>query len=330
MGDLAALERALINRYQGGFPLCDRPFAVVADDLGWDENGVIEGIGKLRSEGWLSRFGPLYNADRMGGGLILAAMAVPEADFARVADAVNAFEEVAHNYRRDHRLNMWFVLATDTPEAVAATLEAISAATGLPVYGFPKLREYYLGLWFEIGEDETLRTRSLPLPAAVPDYAFDDLDRRIVAVTQGGLPLDPWPYDAVAKVAACTADAVRARLQAMLDAGVIRRIGVVPNHYKLGFRGNGMSVWDVPDEVRDAVGERIGALDYVSHCYARPRHQPDWPYNLFAMVHGRDRAAVNAQVESIARMLDGQVTRHEVLFSSAVLKKTGMRLPVAR
>jgi DNA-binding Lrp family transcriptional regulator len=115
-------------------------------------------------------------------------------------------------------------------------------------------------------------------------------------------------------------------MEAMLRSGAIRRIGLVPNHYKLGFRGNGMTVWSVPNDRLDRVGERLGALDCVSHCYARPRHPPDWPYNLFAMVHGRDRQEVLRRVEDISLLLDGQVQGHEVLFSTEILKKTGMRL----
>lgn len=117
-----------------------------------------------------------------------------------------------------------------------------------------------------------------------------------------------------------------ARLRRMQTTGVIRRIGAVPNHYKLGFKGNGMSVWDVPDSDVRRLGQLIGALEYVSHCYHRPRHLPHWPYNLFAMVHGKDREAVMMQVQRIANLLGDAVRGHDVLFSTRILKKTGMRL----
>jgi len=328
MLELSPLERSLINRFQGGFPIAGRPFSSVAQRLKSDETSVIAAIRGLLDRGWLTRFGPLFNAERMGGGLVLAAMAVPEAQYDRVAGILNGIPEVAHNYRRDHRLNMWFVLATDSPQAIGTGIRAIEAATGLSVYAFPKEREYYLGLWFELGADGGLRTRSLPSTPYGPQPALEELDRHIVAATQDGLPLTPEPCETVAAAAGCEPCEVVARMEAMLRSGVIRRIGVVPNHYKLGFRGNGMTVWNIPDERLDAVGERVGALDYVSHCYARPRHLPEWPYNLFAMVHGRDRRQVKDQVEEVARLLSGEAIGHEVLFSSAVLKKTGMRLPV--
>jgi DNA-binding Lrp family transcriptional regulator len=258
--------------------------------------------------------------------LVLAAMAVPASRFDGIAAILDAMPEVAHNYRRDHRLNMWFVLATKTPQAIRASLAAIEEAARLTVYAFPKEREYFLGLWFELGADGALRTRSPVLPKPGPQWELDELAQRIVASTQAGLPLTPEPCETLAEALGCSTAEVVLRMEAMLRSGAIRRIGLVPNHYKLGFGGNGMTVWSVPNHRLDRVGERIGALDCVSHCYARPRHPPDWPYNLFAMVHGRDRREVLRRVAEISKLLDGQVQGHDVLFSTEILKKTGMRL----
>ena len=116
------------------------------------------------------------------------------------------------------------------------------------------------------------------------------------------------------------------RLQAMLKNGIIRRIGVVPNHYALGLKANGMSVWQVPEEQVNELGKRVGALDFVTHCYSRPQHLPDWPYNLFAMVHGKSRDEVFEKVQVIADLLDDADQGHDVLFSSKILKKTGLRI----
>jgi DNA-binding Lrp family transcriptional regulator len=158
----------------------------------------------------------------------------------------------------------------------------------------------------------------------------DAIDRQIVLVTQGGLPLVPAPYDQVAAEVGIPVDELLARLQRMLDSGRIRRIGAVPNHYAIGYTANGMSVWDIDDALTDAVGEFVGALDYVTHCYRRPRRLPEWPYNLFAMVHGRNRDAVRQQIDDIADLLatrfPGACRGRDVLFSSAILKKTGLRI----
>lgn len=155
---------------------------------------------------------------------------------------------------------------------------------------------------------------------------MDELDRALVLATQAGLPLVPRPYHAVAEQLGTSPGEVMRRLQTMLDAGIIRRIGAVPNHYALGYRANGMTVWDVADERVDELGERVGRLDAVSHCYQRPRHPPDWPYNLFAMVHGRDRAEVEDKALRIAEILGDACRGHETLYSTRILKKTGLRI----
>ena len=156
--------------------------------------------------------------------------------------------------------------------------------------------------------------------------ALDDFDRALMAATQGGLPLVPRPYDAVGQQLGVSGQQVRERLAQMIESGLIRRIGAVPNHYRLGFTANGMSVWDVDDALVDQLGERIGQLPGVSHCYRRPRRLPSWPYNLFAMLHGRTRAEVEQQAVQLRELLGSACRGHDILYSTAILKKTGLRL----
>lgn len=155
---------------------------------------------------------------------------------------------------------------------------------------------------------------------------LSEIDRALVAATQAGLPLVARPYEAIGAVLGISGDEVRERLATMLASGVVRRIGAVPHHVKLGFTANGMSVWDVDDARVDALGGAIAALPGVSHCYRRPRHLPDWPYNLFVMLHGRERAEVEQQAARVAELLGDACRGHEILYSTAVLKKTGLRL----
>ena len=152
------------------------------------------------------------------------------------------------------------------------------------------------------------------------------IDRAIIQATQAGLPLVPQPYHAVAAQLGLEPEEVMQRMQTMQEAGVIRRIGAVPNHYALGYTANGMSVWDVPDARVDVLGPQVGALEFVSHCYRRPRHPPEWPYNFFVMVHGHDRAEVETKVEQIAALLGPDDHGHQILYSSRILKKTGLRI----
>lgn len=143
-------DRLIVNALQGGFPLVPEPYKAVAGELGMTEDELIGRIDGLLERGLLSRFGPLYHAERLGGALTLAALAAPPRDFERVAEQVNAFPQVAHNYAREHELNMWFVLATETPEEIDRVIRDIEAATGLRVYNMPKQEEFFVGLRFEV------------------------------------------------------------------------------------------------------------------------------------------------------------------------------------
>ncbi len=148
-----SIDRAILNQLQDGFPVCDHPYAKVAAQFGIEESELLQRLEQMLEKKQLSRFGPMYNAVKMGGGLSLCAMEIPDADFDRIAEQVNAFPEVAHNYARDHRLNMWFVLATETPQRIAQVLAEIEQVTGYPVYNMPKKEEFFVGLKFEIQGD---------------------------------------------------------------------------------------------------------------------------------------------------------------------------------
>ena len=144
-----AVDRRIINELQGGFPVSDRPYAEAAERLGIAEDDLIQHLKRLCNEGTLSRFGPMFNAERLGGAVTLAAVKAPPTDFERIADLINAYPEVAHNYAREDALNMWFVIATETPERIAQVIAEIEAETGLRVYDMPKIEEFYVGLRFQ-------------------------------------------------------------------------------------------------------------------------------------------------------------------------------------
>lgn len=155
---------------------------------------------------------------------------------------------------------------------------------------------------------------------------IDSIDWQIIQATQAGLPLTAEPYKFLGTQLGMTAGEVMGRLAAMLNQGVIRRIGAVPNHYRLGYRFNGMTVWNVPDAAIDELGQQVGQLNFVSHCYHRPRRLPDWPYNLFAMVHAKTQQRVEQQIKEIACLLGENNLGSEVLYSTRILKKTGLRI----
>ena len=151
-------------------------------------------------------------------------------------------------------------------------------------------------------------------------------NRNLLLATQAGLPVCAEPFAAVAEKTGTTERDVLTRFEALIGSGIVRRIAAAPNHYKLGMTANGMSVWNVDDEFVDKLGQAIGALDFVTHCYRRPRALPLWPYNLFAMVHGSDRAEVEEKRSEVARILGPACRGSDILYSTRILKKSGVRL----
>jgi DNA-binding Lrp family transcriptional regulator len=324
----------IIQRLQYGFPVCEYPYAMVAKELGLTEIELIERLDQLLYNKVLTRFGPMYHAEALGGALSLVAMSVPKEDFKRVTKIVNGFDEVAHNYERSNHLNMWFVVATERPEQLESVLTQIEQQSGYKVYNMPKLEEFFVGLYLDLypldlpgepGGPSSRLDRN-----AVSCMSLSAIDRQLIVQTQEGLPLAPRPYHVLALVLNISADEVMARLENMLSSGIIRRIAAVPNHYKLGYRSNGMTVWDVSDEQIRKLGKAVGSLPFVSHCYHRPRHLPEWRYNLFAMVHGKTKAEVEGYIDRIRTLLGPAMQAQDVLYSTRILKKTGLRLDANR
>ena len=143
------LDREIINRLQQGFPVCEKPYAEIAKEFSISETTLLNRLRKLLDDGELSRFGPMFNLEKMGGAYSLVAMEVPEKQFDETATIVNDFPEVAHNYKRQHPFNLWFVVAARKPERVESVLHEIEIKTGMPVYNMPKLKEYCLGARFD-------------------------------------------------------------------------------------------------------------------------------------------------------------------------------------
>lgn len=335
-GSLSPVETTIINQLQGDFALCSAPFHVTGQRLGLDAATLRGTIARLLQRKVLTRFGPMYQIERMGGQFVLAALQAPEARFDEVTARINAFDAVAHNYRREHALNMWFVLATPSAAAMQQAISAIEQATGLQVHAFPKLHEYFVGMRFTVGGEQPVGqiAPTLPLCSSASSSAAQNVtpqppsptQHALIRATQAGLPLVDEPYQAIASNLGWTPAQVMDGLQTMLHHGLIRRIGVVPNHYAIGYRHNAMAVFDVDDNALPQLGPQVGALSFVTHCYHRPRHFPLWPYNLFAMCHGASRPGVLEQVEQIRTLLGPACRQHTALFSTRMLKKTGLRI----
>ncbi|MDJ1432529.1 Lrp/AsnC family transcriptional regulator [Halostagnicola sp. A-GB9-2] len=352
--DLSERERAVVNAFQGGFPVMERPFEPAASAMG--ERGVditagelLETIADLDERGVLSRFGPLVNAQEIGGAATLVAMHAPEDRFEEVVEAVNDHREVAHNYRREHpHLNVWFVVSVADEDRVEEVLSEIEAETEQETYNLPKQQEFrveakfYVDGPFGSSADGSGETAANTASAGVdcsdlgPDVTPADRDtlspdeRDLLLEVQDGLPLTETPYADVAETIGQETGWVLETVKRFDLEGKIRRIGVVPNHYKLGYTENGMTVWDVPDDLVSTVGPEVAGLSFVTHCYERPRHDDVWPYNFFAMTHGRSEAESQRRIEQVRETMNEHWAVEEddwdSLFSTEILKKTGIRL----
>ena len=346
--DLSALDRAIINAFQGGFPVTRRPFGPAAAALG--DHGVevtgtelCERVRELDDTGVLSRFGALVNAEAIGGAASLVAMHAPAERFDEVVETVNDFTEVAHNYEREHpHLNVWFVVSVadhpdpdkDGDDRVEEVLAEIEAATGQETYNLPKLQEFHVGATFLV--DGPVPDGDVDLSGMAPAVEPSDRstltpdERDLVVEIQGGLPITETPYADVAAAIDADVEWVVETIERFRREGKVRRVGVIPNHYALGYTENGMTVWDVPEDVLDEVGPVVADLEFVTHCYERPRHAGVWEYNFFAMTHGRTEAESERRVaqvrETMADYWDVGSDDWDTLFSTRILKKTGIRI----
>jgi len=311
-------ELALIDHWQRGFPLVERPFAEVGRDFGFDEAAALATFRRLRDAGVISRIGAVVKPHTVGAST-LAAMRVPDARLEEVAAIVSSQPAVNHNYQRTHPFNLWFVVAGPDRTTVTETLRRIEEECGLAVLDLPLVRAFHVDLGFPL--TGAARRDEIPPPAGQA-YQADRLDRSLLGAIEEGLPIVARPYDDIAGRLGVGADNVRGRLRQLSAAGIIGRFGCVVNHRALGYRANAMAVWDIADDLVDAVGQRLCRHPQVSLCYRRPRRPPEWPYNLFCMVHAKRHGDALDVIDELNRIHDG-TAHHAVLFSTRCFKQRG-------
>ncbi|HMW56463.1 MAG TPA: Lrp/AsnC family transcriptional regulator [Accumulibacter sp.] len=320
-----AIDFRLLNDFQRDFPLCSAPFAELASRLGVAEGVVLRALEGLRRQGKIARVGAIFAPKRIGVST-LAAMAVPAAQLAAIAEVVNRFPEVNHNYEREHHYNLWFVATAGSEGRLQAALGAIEQVAGWPVLKLPLLEEYHIDLGFALdgqGESQgSMRVRSQAFTAPTP---LDEFERRLVMALQEGLPLFIRPFSVLASRVGCEEREVLERIRRWCAEGIIKRFGVVVRHHELGYTANAMLVHDIPDASVSAIGERLACESGVNLCYRRPRVLPSWRYNLFCMIHGQARAEVEARIAELRARLQLTDYAHAVLFSLTRFKQRGAR-----
>ena len=322
-----ARERRLLNDFQRGFPLCAAPYAAIAKTLHASEDWVLAALRRFGEDGIVSRVGAIFRPGSVGAST-LAAMAVPPSRLADVARRVGAHDGVNHNYEREHRFNLWFVANAADLAGLRTLLAQIERETVLTVISLPLLREYHIDLGFDLEEARGAKPAVAEQGATAP-LALDHETARIVSALQEGLPLTPRPYAAIAERAGLAGVKGEQRLlrhlHAWLRDGTVKRLGVIVRHRPLGYIANAMAVWDVPDDEVDAAGRVLAAEPGVTLCYRRARALPAWSYNLFCMLHGRDRRAVEAELDEMGARTGLARYAHARLFSAAAFKQVGAR-----
>jgi len=324
------VDAALIDEFQSGFPVVERPFDSVGEKLGIPADDALDRVESLREAGIFRRFGAVLNPPVIGSST-LAAVSAPAERFDEIAAVINGYRQVNHNYARDHEWNMWFVVTAGSREKRDEILTEIESRTGCSVLVLPMLTDYYIDLEFPVVNSDRFARESIEGTDASATRISEDaaadlsaLDRRLLLEIQTGFPLSATPYRDIAAAIDADVGDVLSSIERLRGEGCIKRIGCVVNHITTGFDNNCMVVWDVPDDRLDELGERVGELPYVTLCYHRPRRPAqEWPYNLFTMIHGRDADAVDAKIDELSTAY--LPVDHDRLYSTATLKQTGAR-----
>jgi DNA-binding Lrp family transcriptional regulator len=318
-------EFNLLNAFQRDFPLVARPYAALAQQLGSDEASVIASLRHLQQSGAISRVGAVFRPNAIGASA-LAALAVPHEQLEQVASYVSARTEINHNYEREHHYNLWFVATAATQKHLHAALHEIELACNCgAILILPMLEDFHIDLGFDLSASGSHYREQLTVVQPVVNAsnngitALSESEKTLLAALQNGLPLVPQPF---AQMGVSEHEAITT-ITRWSAQGVIKRFGIIVRHHELGFCANAMVVWDVPDAMVSTVGHKIAASGRVTLCYRRPRVLPHWPYNLFCMIHGKDRAEVEARIIALADACDLDDYPHTSLFSQRRFKQRG-------
>lgn len=332
------LDRSLLNTVQTAFPVEARPYRVLAKLTGTSEQVAWQRIQALRQEGIIRRLGGVFDSHRLGYKSTLCAAKVPEEKIQALAKLLLGIPGVTHNYLRSHKYNMWFTLIAPSQLEVEKTLDQVKAVLGSSeVYSLPATRLFKIRVDFDFtGETEldsqqdqnSQQDQELLTPGSWSNgqkpepYPVDEQDKELIRVLQEDLPESLTPFANIARELGWDEESVLNRTLKLLNAGLIRRFGAVLRHQQAGFTANAMGVWQVPEDKAEESGKIMSTFREVSHIYQRPT-LPDWPYNLFTMIHGRSIEECQAVMEKIS--LATGIKDRDMLFSLKELKKSSMK-----
>jgi radical SAM protein with 4Fe4S-binding SPASM domain len=331
--DLTAFQRRLCNRLQQGLPIDLQPFARLANELGCSETDVLDETRRLRQSGVIRRIAAMRNHRALGLHSTLVAAAVPRGLLPSVIETVNGLAGVSHNYLRRHKFNLWFTLQDRTPQRIDATLAEMGTRFGVTFHSLPVVNVFKLDVRFDIVHpDQVLLEDVVPIPSDKP-VRLNEAHRQLLSQLQGGIEVIPRPFD---RFTSAERDIEKSLvlLRELIDLGVVRRIAAVLDHRRLGFTANVLFAVQSPKDRVVETGTRLARFGTVSHCYER-RTFEGWPYNLFAMLHGRNMNQIERTVEQFLEPAQGQnasnpdIQAYELLPTEAELKKQPVQLSLS-
>lgn len=333
-----AIDRKLLNLIQGNFPIHSEPYRILGEALGVGAEEALAKVQNLYKLGVIRRLGGVFDSQRLGYFSTLCTAKVTEDKVSLVAGLLAEIPGVTHNYLRNHIYNMWFTLIAPSREQAENTLQRVGETAGIEVFSLPALKIFKIRVdfdmgqedWPDAGSEENLEKEETlgfaeelggRMPRKTSSRSWLEMDRPLIRVLQKDLPHVLSPFSELARQLDCSEVEVLTRTQSMLERQVIRRFGAVLRHQKAGFLANAMGVWQVEGGLVQEAGEAMATFREVSHCYQRPT-LPDWPYNLFTMIHGRTPQDCQRVMEKIAKVIG--IEHYAMLFSQTELKKSSM------
>ncbi|MDP2660572.1 MAG: AsnC family transcriptional regulator [Dehalococcoidia bacterium] len=316
-------DRRLLNLLQSEFPLVSKPFAAMGKRLGISEAEVIERVGRLKAEKVIRQISAIFDSRALGYQSTLAAFQVPEDRIQAVAASINLQSGVSHNYARNHGYNLWFTLTVPPGGDPRADVERLAGENGISRFLYlPTLHVFKIAVQFDmVGMESQSQARAADAASEAP-LEVSAVDTSLVKQLQKDLELVSQPFSAQAQAVGLSEKELLERASALQRHGVMRRFAAVLHHRKAGFAANGMGIWIVPQGRVEEVGKAIAAFPQVTHCYERPTY-PDWPYNLFSMIHSQTSEGCRQVAQEISR--ETGVTDFDLLFSTKEYKKARVK-----
>lgn len=316
------MDKEILNEIQWTFPLVTRPYSDIARKFQISDKELMQRLRTLKEAGIVRQLSAIFDTRRLGYKSALVAMAIDADKLDTIANQVNKHPGVSHNYERNHEYNLWFTLAVPPGSDLKSEIDKFSKLQGInKVRMLPTIKLFKIGVKLEMVDEKKAEVKPVEEKKKIREVKFvaTEEDKKYIRELQKDLEITERPFLKAVQNLGITEEQLLEKAKYYEEIGVMRRFAAILRHREAGFLANGMIVWKVPEERIEQVGAQLGAFPQVSHCYQRPVY-PDWPYNVFSMVHCKS----NEDAQNIAREIQDQIDVHDykILFSSREFKKT--------